>query len=272
MHVKVHHDTLYRYDVPVALGPHVLRVSPRGGAAWASLVVEPAPVQQWIETDALGNALTQLVFRGETQHLRVQNRFEVDTCSPPAQPALHSWYLPQTPPFAADGTTDGPPVAPNVRELAQAIALTQGHRSLEVLDALARDLHVRIDGKARAGTGAQPAADTLASARGACRDVATLYLEACRSLGLSARFVSGYHAYPGQLSEHGDLHAWVEVELAGVGFVGWDPTLGTRTGDGHIAIAAGATQEATKPLEGSYTFQGAILNSTLDFTLSIDAR
>lgn len=271
MHVRVHHDTLYRYDVPIALGPHVLRLSPRGGAAQASIVVEPTPVRQWVEIDALGNALTQLVFQGETRQLRVENRFELHT-QPPARPELPSRYLPLGPALAIDGTRAGPPIAPSVHEFARTIALAQGNRPLDFLDALARELNARIDGKSRAGSGTQPAAETLASARGACRDIATLYLEACRSLGLTARFVSGYHAYPEQLSEQGDLHAWVEVEFDGTGFVGWDPTLGTRSGEGHIAVAAGATQAATKPIEGSYTFQGSLLNSTLDFSLSIDAR
>lgn len=271
VYVKVRHDTLYRYDVPIALGPHVLRLAPRGGAARASISVGPTPIQQWVELDPLGNRLTRLIFQGETQELRVQNHFEVDTTLP-AQPALPHWSLPLGPALAADGTFQGPAITPSVRSFAEAVAVAQGHRPLEFLDALAHDLHKRIDGKARAGAGTQFAADTLASERGACRDIATLYLEACRALGLSARFVSGYHAYAGQLSEQGDLHAWVEVEFADAGFVGWDPTLGARVGAGHIAVAAGATQAATKPIEGSYTFQGTLLNSTLDFSLTVDAR
>ncbi|HEY6728264.1 MAG TPA: transglutaminase family protein [Polyangiaceae bacterium] len=271
MHVRVHHDTIYDYDVPIALGPHVLRLSPRGGAALSSIAVVPAPVRQWVEIDALGNTLTQLVFQGETRQLRVDSHFELHT-QPPARPLPPNWYLPLGPALATDGTRSGPPIAASVYEFADSVARAQGNRPLEFLDALAYELHARIDGKARAGAGTQLAADTLASARGACRDIATLYLEACRALGLTARFVSGYHAHPGQLSEQGDLHAWAEIELAGAGFVGWDPTLGTRAGEGHIAVAAGATQQATQPIEGSYTFQGSVLNSTLDFSLRIDTR
>lgn len=271
MHVRVHHDTLYRYDVPIALGPHVLRLSPRGGAALASLVVDPAPVAQWVELDAQGTTLTRLNFQGETHQLHVVSRFEVQTRTP-TPPALPNWYLPLGPALTSDGAPSGPPIAESVQAFARSLALEQGNRPLEFLDALARELHARIDGKARAGTGTQPAAETLASGRGACRDVATLFVEACRALGLTARFVSGYHAYPEQLSEHSDLHAWVEIELGGSGFFGWDPTLGTRTSDGHIALATGPTQEATKPVEGGYTFQGSVLNSTLDFSLSIDTR
>jgi len=274
VHVKVRHDTLYRYDVPIALGPHVLRLSPRGGAAFASVNVDPVPTQQWVELDSLGNSLIRLIFQGETRQLRIQNHFDVDTTHP-VQPAVPNWSLPLAHSLAADGSDanlQGPVIAPSVRSFAEAIALAQAARPLDFLDALARDLHTRIDGKARAGSGTQLAADTLASERGACRDIATLYLEACRALGLSARFVSGYHAYAGQFSEQGDLHAWVEVELPGAGYFGWDPTLGARTGAGHIAVATGATQAATKPIEGSYTFQGTLLNSTLDFSLTVDAR
>lgn len=271
MHVKVQHETLYRYDVPIALGPHVLRLSPRTGVRTASLFVEPTPVQQWRELDALGNSLTHLGFQGETRRFRVQSRFEVDTWLPNT-PSVQSWRLPRGLALASDGSTTGIAIASSVREFAEAIALEQAQRPLEFLDALARALHQRIQGNPRLGGDARPAAETLGTGSGACRDVATLFLEACRSVGLSARFVSGYHAYLGQLSQQADLHAWAEVELPDTGFVGWDPTLGTRVGEGHIAVCAGATQAATQAIEGNYTFQGTELNSTLDFSLQVDAR
>jgi len=271
VHVTVHHETLYRYDVPIALGPHVLRLSPKGSVRTASLIVKPTPVQEWREFDAPGNSLTHVTFQGETLEFRVQSRFTVDTWVPSA-PSPQTWFLPQASALTSDGSTTGPSIAASVREFAESIALEQGQRPLEFLDALAQALYRRIQSSVRVGGDARPAAETLGTGLGACRDVATLFLEACRAVGLSARFVSGYHAYPGQLSQQADLHAWVEVELPGADFVGWDPTLGARVGEGHIAVCAGATQKATQPIEGNYTFQGTELNSTLDFSLQIDAR
>jgi hypothetical protein len=64
-----------------------------------------------------------------------------------------------------------------------------------------------------------------------------LYVEACRSQGLAARFVSGYSMHhPPEVSEH-ELHAWAEVYLSGGGWRGYDPSLGLAVADGHGGAA-----------------------------------
>lgn len=87
---------------------------------------------------------------------------------------------------------------------------------------------------------------------GACRDYATLFVEACRYLGLAARFVSGY--FHGSATENGNAstHAWVEVYLPGTGWKGFDPTLGELTGSDHIPVAVARHPKIVPPVSGSF--------------------
>jgi transglutaminase-like putative cysteine protease len=90
-------------------------------------------------------------------------------------------------------------------------------------------------------------------------------MDACRSVGLAARFVSGYQQGAPDL-EH-DLHAWAEVYLPWAGWRGYDPTQGLAVADQHIALAASARPEQAAPIVGS--FRGAAATATLTASISI---
>jgi transglutaminase-like putative cysteine protease len=93
-----------------------------------------------------------------------------------------------------------------------------------------------------------PPGVTWSKKSGSCRDLAVLFMEVCRSIGLAARFVSGYEA--GVESPERYLHAWAEVFLPGAGWRGYDPTHGLVVADGHIVLAAAPRQQQTMPIEG----------------------
>ena len=105
--------------------------------------------------------------------------------------------------------------------------------------------------------GVQPPAHTLAQRSGTCRDYATLFIEACRCLGLASRFVSGYLHAPATEAGNATTHAWAEVYLPGTGWKGFDPTAGEVTGNSHIAVAVSRNPEAVPPVSGSFTGPGA---------------
>ncbi len=95
--------------------------------------------------------------------------------------------------------------------------------------------------------GAQSAVETLALGSGTCRDFAVLMMEALRSIGLAARFVTGYlyDDTSGTTRGGGSTHAWCSVYLPGAGWVEYDPTNGLRrrgqsgTRRGHADSPAG---------------------------------
>lgn len=109
---------------------------------------------------------------------------------------------------------------------------------------------------------------TLKRGQGACRDLTVLFMEACRSVGLSARFVSGY-AEGLSTRDDGELHAWAEIYLPGAGWRGFDPTLGLAVADRHVAIAASPIPVGAAPVSGSFRADSA--TAGLSYEVSVKA-
>jgi transglutaminase-like putative cysteine protease len=141
--------------------------------------------------------------------------------------------------------------------------------ALVFLDRLNRELFSRTERKIRNAGYAQDPEETLATAKGACRDLALLFMAAARSQGLAARFASGYQARSETPDGKRHLHAWPEVFLPGAGWRGYDPTHGCAVTDGHVALCAGPDQLSTMPVEGGFFGDG--VSSTITFELAIDA-
>jgi len=108
---------------------------------------------------------------------------------------------------------------------------------------------------------------TLSGRSGACRDTAMLFVAACRSQGLAARFVSGYSIHhPPEVTEH-ELHAWAEVYLPGAGWRGYDPSLGLAVADGHLVLATAPDHHLAAAVTGTY--RGTGVTSTMTYALSV---
>jgi transglutaminase-like putative cysteine protease len=105
---------------------------------------------------------------------------------------------------------------------------------------------------------------TVRSGRGSCRDFALLMMEAVRSLGLAARFVSGYLYVPSRDMRRegrregadyvggGSTHAWCQVYLPGAGWVEFDPTNGIIGNRDLIRVAVARDPSQAVPLSGTY--------------------
>lgn len=274
MRFTVRHDTYYRYDTPVTLGPHVLRLTPRPGEhrlQSRTLALLPEPVAIWDETDASGNLLVHVTFPFRpVDELRIDSRFALETSVPPLLVGEGTPPLPWAPFWdPALGPFGAQPVDPVVAAFARALAAEVGHQPLAFLAHLCRTLYTRSDRQIRTTGAAQTAAETLATWRGACRDLTVLFLAAARSVGIPGRFCSGYQAAAETPDGQRYLHAWPELFLPGVGWRGWDPTHGIPVGEGHVALCAAPDQDGTMPVTGGFTFVGRTVTSTLDFKLTI---
>ena len=95
-------------------------------------------------------------------------------------------------------------------------------------------------------------------------------MEASRSLGIPARFVSGYQAHADTPDGRRHLHSWSEVFLPGLGWQGFDPMHGLPVTDGHVALCAAPGQVATMPVEGG--FYGDGVTSTIAYDVRITAQ
>ena len=105
-------------------------------------------------------------------------------------------------------------------------------------------------------TGADSPIDhALAEGKGVCQDFAHIMIAICRGWGLPARYVSGYlftNQDVGDRSDPDATHAWVEVYLASLGWVGFDPTNNVLAGVRHITTAIGRDYADVPPSRGVF--------------------
>ena len=121
--------------------------------------------------------------------------------------------------------------------------------------------------EAREAEGTQSPVETLTRGSGTCRDFALLMMEAVRSLGFAARFVSGY-LYDDQAVGGGATHAWVQVYLPGGGWVEFDPTNALVGGQKLVRVAVTRDPAQAIPVSGTWT--GAP-SDFLGMTLNVEA-
>ena len=269
--VALHHYTEYRFDRPVTLGAHVLRLRPaahcRTPVLSYSLDVQPREhFINWLQ-DPFGNYLARLVFPEKCKELIVQvdliiemtviNPFDffleesAETFPFDYAPALARSLLPYL-----EKETPGPLLGKWLKSIDRS-----QKRVIDFLVELNQRLWREVSYSIRMEPGVQTPEETLARGIGSCRDSGWLLVQILRHLGLAARFVSGYLVQlkadeksldgpSGAAQDFTDLHAWCEVYLPGAGWVGLDPTSGLFAGEGHIPLACTPLPGSAAPIEG----------------------
>lgn len=277
MLIEVEHETLYEYDEPVQLGPQTVRLRPRLSGALTelrySLDVDPEPAWRVECLDANGNRVTRLELGGATRHLRLLSKLAVETGGPESYQAHLAPDLARLPACYPSGEVeamrpylDGQVLDVSVGELALRLRREAGDDALAFLHLANRWLHELVVREIRPMGVAQSPAETLSRRSGACRDQSVLFMALCRSVGLAARFVSGYQDRSALETDRRYLHAWPEVYLPGAGWYGYDPTRGAVAADGHVPLAAAREPSGAMPVEGCYY---GVARSRLDFALAI---
>ena len=249
---KIIHKTTYTYNQLVWLKPHLIRLKPRNDC-WQEIktfnwTIEPLPqrVSQFIDLD--GNNLLKTWFNEATEELELTFTSEVETLKTnPFDYLLESWAVK----FPIDYPSSllcqlQPYLQPYMRffdplllELAQDIALEVDGNTMNFLFTLNQRIYENFEYITREVGDCWSAGVTLKKKQGSCRDLTIVFMEACRAMGLAARFVSGYQEGDREQDSR-DLHAWAEVYLPGGGWRGYDPTLGLAVCDRHVALVASA--------------------------------
>ena len=277
MHLQLHHTTEYGYSEPVMLAPHMIRLRPRRDPFQQeeaySLRIDPTPAGISESIDAEGNLFTLAWFTGKTSHLKIKVEATVNLTrvNPYDFVVMDPVELALPLPFHGE---PGDPLTPylhrsqptrEVDAFAHAIADAVNRETIPFLDALSARMHEQFRRQIREQGAPHPPQHTLRTGVGSCRDLAVLFMDACRTCNLPARFVSGY--WRGGRSQRHELHAWVEVYLSGGGWRGYDPVAGGAVLDAHLAVAAAASPGNAAPLEGSF-FGRATSHMTTTLRLS----
>ena len=262
MRLSVQHQLRYDYDHPVVLQPHMLYLYPRTYPYQRlqryELTIHPTPSKVVRNVDVEGNVQQLVYFNGPTDCLDISAEIEVDSepfnsldfvLFPFDAQQVPLKYPPKVRPLLETYLTrEG--VTPAIETWARQLAAGAGWQTVPFLLALNNAIR-QFTYAVREEGAAFPPEQTLTDQRGSCRDYATLYMAACRSMGLAARFVSGY-LFGSAQQEH-QLHAWAEVYLPGAGWRGFDPTENTVVVNKHIFLATSASAELTAPVSGTFT-------------------
>jgi transglutaminase-like putative cysteine protease len=268
---RVTHTTTYAYSQPVSLCHNLLHLTPRATARQRcitnSMEVAPRPAIESFHSDFFGNAAAFLTIQEPHRRLTVTARclIEVTPSTPPVPEDTPPWEevrasLPSSRDRdgleAAQFVFDSAYIKASAELTAYVLPSFPPDRPLldAVLD-LTERIHTDFRYDPTATTVATPLADVLANRRGVCQDFAHLQIGCLRSLGLAARYVSGYlltQPPPGQprLVGADASHAWPSVYCPGHGWLDVDPTNNQIPSEKHITLAWGRDYDDVSPVKG----------------------
>jgi transglutaminase-like putative cysteine protease len=268
--LAVRHNTIYRYAQPVRFGEHRLMFRPRDSHDMrlleTKLTISPPARVRWLH-DVFGNSIAIASFSEIAEELRFESAirlehygvteadFPLDNSAetypfqypahelPDLMPSIERRYL------DPEGRLD---------DWVEAFYSGTPVRTQDLLIGITHAIRQQLVYQPRDQFGTQPPAETLASGTGTCRDYALLMMEALRTLGLAARFVTGYlydlaaDMSPTGLVGGAATHAWVQVYLPGAGWTEFDPTNGTVGGENLIRVGVARDPLQAAPLQGSF--------------------
>jgi len=269
MKLHVVHETHYAYESNVVLSHQLLHLTPRAHD-WQALEshhigIAPQPGELSARVDSFGNPVTQLLIEAPHDSLAVRAESTVDTLRRPSGGTGVPWEEARA---RMNGLQDDPLLdpapflyeSPHVecfRELAQYAgpSFTPGRGVLESAFDLTRRIHADFEFDDTATSIATPLRELLKLRRGVCQDFAHLMTGCLRTLGLAARYVSGYILTtppPGRprLIGADASHAWVSVYCPLNGWVDMDPTNDCLVDDEHVTLAWGRDFSDVTPMRG----------------------
>ena len=267
--LTIRHKTEYRYAKPVSFGEHRVMLRPRDShdlrVIGLRMTVDPAPVSlRWIH-DVFGNSVGIAKFEGQSDRLVLESeatidhepKFGIDLPHGDAGLIYPFQYEPEEMPDLWRSISRQYP-DPNGTIEAWArrfVTLDPPTNSRDLLTDITHAIKQQFRYRRRTDPGVQAPLETLQLGTGTCRDFALFMIEAVRSLGFAARFVSGYlhvRASSGRVGG-GSTHAWVQVYLPSAGWVEFDPTNGIVGNHDLIRVAVAREPRQALPLSGTYT-------------------
>jgi transglutaminase-like putative cysteine protease len=263
---------MYKYNRPVIFGPHRMMLRPRDGhdlrLLTAALAIEPASETLHWFYDVFGNSVTVASFTKQAAILKIVSQLELEQFVRDLSDCPIEAYA-ETLPFAYSAEE-----VPDLYRLIERHYPDEGHEvdlwakrfvnvggetnTLAMLTSMTQAIKSGFRYAVRLKEGCQLPVETLDRKSGSCRDFALLMMESVRSLGLAARFVSGYVYVPS--ADNGDgkvgsgaTHAWLEVYLPGAGWVEFDPTNGLVGNRDLIRVAVARDPSQAIPVSGQWT-------------------
>lgn len=246
MRLKITHTTEYTYDEPVHYSLQRLRLTPVACSgqtvlSW-NIAVDGATVEAGFN-DQFGNHTHLVSTEGDSHTVHIVASGEIETVDRAGVFGPHTGFVPLWL-YLRDTTRTKP--GKLTRELARALP---GDTDLARMHALMAAIHTSVAYVPGSTTTETTAEQALEAKRGVCQDHAHIFIAAARMLKLPARYVSGYLMMEG-LNEQTATHAWAEVHLGGLGWVGFDPANDLCPDHRYVRLATGLSYADAAPISG----------------------
>jgi transglutaminase-like putative cysteine protease len=252
MKLEIVHSTRYRYSGPIAETAMEIRLRPMDGNGQRCLEFElevSSGIQPRTYRDGYGNNVHYFNLVRPHTRLNVTSRSVVETGreldTDPGEELVYDFLRFRSP------VKD----VPGVRQLAARHPVAEagsGHAVEEALDELTLTIS-REFAYDRAVTNVYSAVDDVLALRaGVCQDFAHLFIAVARTMGVPARYVSGYIHQPNTVGVASASHAWAEAWVPGRGWIGYDATHPIRTSEHHVRLAVGRDYSDAAPTRGIY--------------------
>jgi transglutaminase-like putative cysteine protease len=265
MRYTIRHVTRFAYESPITESVMEVRMQPRTDGLQRclhfGLTTNPA-TRVMMYQDQGGNVVHHFDIPGRHAALTVTAEAMVECDPPPPLPhrlgprawsdldlmvssgEFWEWLVPSD--FARP--------TPLLEALAEQLRLQRGNDPLVALRRLMGEMYTRFTYNQRSTQVDSPIDDALQARAGVCQDFAHIFIALARSLGVPTRYVSGYLFNDGgtDRSIDGATHAWVEILLPDVGWVGLDPTNNLLATERHIRVAIGRDYADVPPTRGVF--------------------
>ncbi len=248
MQLSITHTTRYTYDKPVPYGMQQVRLTPKERAGqriidW-SVEAEGGKIELEFE-DQHRNTVQLVVFEPEQQEVRIRCTGTVETSNQTGVMGAHRgfaplWYYGRTTALTTPGK--------RVKALVEAVD-TSGTDAIGQLHALSNEISARVayvPGQTQVDTNAEL---VLQHAQGVCQDHVHVFLSAARMMGFPARYVSGYLMMNDRV-EQDATHAWAEIYVDGLGWVGFDISNAISPDERYVCAATGLDYNDAAPVSG----------------------
>ena len=275
MRVRVEHVTRFDYDADVVESVIDVRLGPRSDPhqRWGrfNIAVDPAgAVRRY--GDGFGNTGFLVTLARAHKHLELRMTGEIETllADPFALPAQAP--DPLGPSALADFLDPSPlvPLVPELESLAGPLRPVSPEDTFAAVQRLTHLVNQRLEYVPGVTTVETTVVEVLGEPRGVCQDFAHLLIGLCRSVGIPARYVSGYTvaAASGPARGAGASHAWVEAFTPTHGWRGFDPTNDLVASAYHVKVATGRDYGDVPPHQGTFRGQAEEL-LTVEVTTAI---
>jgi transglutaminase-like putative cysteine protease len=265
--LTVRHVTIYRYSEPVGFGEHRMMFRPREShdlrLVSTKLEILPRPSNlRWLH-DVFDNSVAIATFDTTASELRFVSTVTLEHMETPVpdyalEVEAHIYpfdYADDERPDLVNALARHYPSDDLSSWTARFLTSSGPTTTMTLLHSMTRGIKDEFEYVRRTEKGVQSPGDTLRRKSGSCRDFAVLMMEAARSLGIAARFVSGYIFVPdlkGAAVGGGSTHGWMQAYLPGAGWVDFDPTNSLVGNRNLIRVAVAWNQENALPLWGTF--------------------